>query len=146
VATAVKGVSIADSDASVANETITTTLSDTGGILTVVNKGGVVTGSGSTKLTIAGTLSQVDADLATLTYKKAATGGDTISITANDGNGGTAAPASIAVTVGSGPAAVDLSLFSQYVASGFGADGAGAGLAVYHPQAVQHLELAGVHH
>jgi len=60
-----------------------------------------VYGAGTNDLTIVGTLDQVNADLATLTDSMAS-GSDTITVTAFDSAGNTAAFQTIAVTTGSG--------------------------------------------
>ena len=87
-AVAITGVSIADADASSASETVTVTLSDTSGDLAATASGAAVTGSGTTHLSIAGTLAQVNAALGTLTDTATQAGGDTINITSDDGRGG----------------------------------------------------------
>ena len=61
-----------------------------------------MSGSGTSSLTIAGSLSQVNADLATLTDDTPWTAGDTIAILATDSLGHSATQASIAVST-SGP-------------------------------------------
>src|SRR5262249_44896322 len=55
---AIPGISVADGDAESANETITAVLSDSTGLLSASGAG--VSGSGTTALTISGTLSQVN--------------------------------------------------------------------------------------
>jgi hypothetical protein len=103
--TPIPGVSIADSDANSAHETLTVVLIDTYGLLSA-NKsapggGGVISGSGTKDLLIQGSLTQVNADLTSLTFTSTTVGPDSILIAANDGRGGTD-NATIAVTVGSG--------------------------------------------
>jgi Ca2+-binding RTX toxin-like protein len=83
--TPIGGVSVADADADTVPETITVVVTDASGLLLAT--GSVVAGSGATSLTITGTLSEVNAALATLTY--AGSGTDTIDITADDGRGST---------------------------------------------------------
>ena len=104
-ASAVADVSIADADAVSANETITATLSDSDGLLSANTSanggGGSITGAGTTSLTIAGTLTQVNADLSTLTDNDSSLAADSIAVNANDGRGGVAVQQSIAVTVSS---------------------------------------------
>ena len=100
---AIAGVSLSESPTT-SGEAFTATLSDTNGVLAAntgaTGGGGTITPSnGGTTLTIAGTLAQVDADLTTLTDTDATAGSDTINVSAVDSNGGTATPASIAVTV-----------------------------------------------
>ncbi|MEO8926907.1 MAG: hypothetical protein ABI306_07055, partial [Caulobacteraceae bacterium] len=94
-ATAIGGVSLSESNTT-AGETFTTTLTDTAGLLSATGAG--VSGSGTTSLTITGSLSQVNADLATLTASEGAPGMDVITLGATDSNGGTAAPATVSVT------------------------------------------------
>ena len=91
-----------------AGETFTVTLSDSAGVLSATTGatggGGTITPSnGGKTLTIAGTLSQVNADLTTLADTDATTASDVISVSASDSNGGSAGPASIAVTVNGAP-------------------------------------------
>jgi len=148
-AKAITGVSLTDADATAANETLTVTLTDKTGTLSATSAGGgTVTGAGSAKLAIVGSLSQVNADLATLTFKGAAAGTDTITVAAADNNGAVATPAAIAVTVASKPAvsSPDLTLFSQYVAAGFGGDHAGIAIASYLQPPAQQVELAAARH
>jgi hypothetical protein len=94
-ATAVSGVSLAEAD-NVAGETFTVVLTDTNGVLNAT--GGTQSNSDHT-LTITGSLSTVNTDLATLTDDDATTAADTIAVTASDSYGNTAAAASIAVSV-----------------------------------------------
>ena len=61
--------------------------------------GSTVAGSGTSTVTISGTLGAVNADLATLTYRDAAPGLDTITLGAIDQTHFAASPVSIAVTV-----------------------------------------------
>ena len=98
---AVAGVALAETNVTGA-ETFTVTLSDTLGLLSATGPG--VTGSGSTSLTISGSLAQVNAALATLTDGSAAAGSDTITLNATDSNGGAATPASIGVSFNAPPA------------------------------------------
>jgi hypothetical protein len=92
VNTTVTGVSIADTDATSADETIRVDLSDNHGTLSATTAapggGGTITGSGSTHLIISGALSQVNADLNTLRDVETALGLDTIAVLASDGRGG----------------------------------------------------------
>jgi hypothetical protein len=84
-ATAVPGVSVADADAASAGEILTVTLSENAGSLSAAGAG--VSGSGSNVLTITGSLTQVNAALATLTEKEASAS-DMITISASDSRGG----------------------------------------------------------
>jgi Ca2+-binding RTX toxin-like protein len=83
VASAIGGISVADAAAAAANESLTAILSDTTGLLSVTGAG-VTTGAGTTQLTISGTLAQVNAELATLSFLDATFGSDTISIVTTD--------------------------------------------------------------
>ncbi|HTC52227.1 MAG TPA: hypothetical protein VK700_09850, partial [Steroidobacteraceae bacterium] len=97
-ATAVTGVSLAETS-NVSGETFTTTLTDTNGILSVTAGGATVTGNASKSVTISGSLTQVDAALASLSDNDATAGADSITVNGSDSFGNTAAPKSIAVTV-----------------------------------------------
>src|SRR5439155_6661037 len=102
----VAGVSVADSDAISANETITAALTASGVLAAntnAANGGGNVTGSGTHSLQIVGTLTQVNADLSTLTITESALAGDTIQVSASDGRGGSAGPQGITVNVNAPP-------------------------------------------
>jgi hypothetical protein len=102
----VAGVAVADANATVAGETLTVTLSDTLGALTATTAaGGAVTGSGTAKLVLTGTLAQVNGDLATLSYVSAKAGSDSIAIGATTSTGETASPLAIAVTAAPAPKA-----------------------------------------
>jgi hypothetical protein len=74
-------VSIAESS-DTTGETYTVTLSDTYGVLTATGTG--VSGSGSTSLTISGSLSQVNTALGTLKDADSTLGADTITLNASD--------------------------------------------------------------
>jgi hypothetical protein len=82
----------------------TVTVSDLQGLLSASGSG--ITGSGTTNLTITGSLAQVNADLATLRDLDMAAGSDTITVIATV-NGGAGATARIPVTVGVPPVSVD---------------------------------------
>ena len=97
--TAITGVSLAGSVTS--DEILSVTLTDSHGLLSASGNG--VSGSGSAKLTITGTLTQVNADLKTLSDSDGTTGSDTITLTASDSFGNQSAPQTIAVTVKGGP-------------------------------------------
>ncbi len=94
--TLIAGLSLAEI-ANVTGETFTVTLADTNGLLSATGTG--VTGSGTTSLTIAGSLTTVNSDLATLSDTDGTTPSDTITLNAVDSFGVAAAPQSIAVTV-----------------------------------------------
>ncbi len=99
---AITGVSLSETG-NTTGETFTVTLGDTNGLLSAntaaTGGGGTITGSGSTSLTITGTLGQVDADLTTLSDNDGTTPSDTITVNASDSFGNHAAAATIAVTV-----------------------------------------------
>jgi len=100
----VSSISISDSDAATHNETITVTLSDTYGFLSATTStsggGGTISGVGTTTLMVSGLLSQVNADLSTLTYTGNTISSDTITINASDGRtNGTAPAKTLPVTV-----------------------------------------------
>ncbi len=89
-------------------ETFTLNLHDTNGVLTAntgaIGGGGTITSSnGGTTLSINGTLSQVNADLTTLTDTDGITPSDTIVYTLSDSNGGVGTPVTTTVTVNSTP-------------------------------------------
>jgi hypothetical protein len=134
VHTPVAGISISDADAAAASETFTVVLSDPAGYLKVTAApGSVVTGTAK-KLTIVGTLAQVNADLATLTdYFARPVSGDAISITANDGNGGIASAVialSTSATAAAPAAGPNPTLLAQFVAAGLGSSAPGQSLAL----------------
>src|SRR5258705_517347 len=83
----ISGVSLSETG-NTTGETFTVTLVDTNGLLSATGTG--ITGSGTTTLTISGTLAQVNADLATLTDTDSNLAADTITLTALDSFGNTA--------------------------------------------------------
>jgi len=89
VRTAIAGIGVTDSDGSQENFSVTLAASN-GGILSATTSGGggKISGAGTSHLTISGTLGQVDADLATLTYFNTRSGSGTIDMLTNDGRGG----------------------------------------------------------
>ena len=100
---AISGVSVAETN-STSGETFTVTLSDNNGVLSAntsaTGGGGTITSTNSGHtLTIVGTLSEVNADLASLKDTDTTPGPDTITVTATDSLGHAAAPQTIAVTV-----------------------------------------------
>lgn len=92
--TALSGISLSQ-DGQTSNETYTVALSDSTGLLNYT--GSAVSGLGSHNLTIQGTLSQVNAVLATLTDTDPSAGVDQIQLKATDSLGGVST-AQIAVT------------------------------------------------
>ena len=99
-AIAVTGLSLSETGNN-AGESFTLTLGDTNGLLSATGAG--VSGSGTKTLTLAGTLAQVNADLATVTDNDATTPSDTITLNATDSFGNVAAAKSVAVTVNGVP-------------------------------------------
>ena len=96
-ASSISGLSISDSDAVSANETIAVVIGDLNG--TFFASGTGVSGSGTKQLTITGPLSQVNNALASVTDLESGTSNDTVTIVANDSRNGTATPATINVAV-----------------------------------------------
>ena len=90
-ATAIAGVSVSETG-NTTGVNFTATLSDTNGLLSATGSG--VSGSGTTSLTITGSLTQVNNDLTTLTDTDASTAADTITVNASDsfGNSATRSP------------------------------------------------------
>lgn len=114
---AITGVSVADDDAHQGTNQVTATLSVTSGTITLATVSGLTFNNGANgdpSMTIQGTLSEVNAAIATLNYKGNANfnGSDTLNVNFNDlGNFGTdpgnsgdgtneQADATIAITVG----------------------------------------------
>ncbi len=101
-ATTITGVGITDAAAANLGEMVTITLADTSGLLSAntaaTGGGGAISGSGTTDLTITGLLSQVNADLTTLTDQDSSAANDSITINASDSGGGTASQQTIAIT------------------------------------------------
>jgi hypothetical protein len=95
----ISGVNLSESG-SISGEIFTVTLTDSHGVLSAsaVGDGDTVIASGTT-LTIAGSLSDVNSDLATLTDTNGTAGSDPITLTASDSLGASAAPQTVAVTV-----------------------------------------------
>ncbi len=85
---AITGISVADVDAGAANVRVTL---GAGGNLTIGTTTGLtVTGNGTPSVMLEGALNNLNPALASLTYRKALDGTDTITVTANDlGNTGT---------------------------------------------------------
>jgi autotransporter passenger strand-loop-strand repeat protein len=83
-------ISIADADPNVANETLTVVLSDSSGLLDATQTGaGTVTGADTTALTLSGNLTDLNNELATLTYTGAANAtSDSIDVATSDDRGG----------------------------------------------------------
>ena len=100
-------VSITYPDGAVAGEQVTVTLSDTSGLLSVdpttPGGGGTITGSGTTKVTISGTLSQVNDDLATLGYAASGTGTELVTVSATGTHGGAGLAQSFVIVTAGAP-------------------------------------------
>lgn len=76
---------------------MTATLTDATGLLSATGTG--VSGSGTTKLVVSGTLAQVNAALATLTDSDPVVGTDVITVAAVDSSGNSAANKTVNVYV-----------------------------------------------
>ena len=132
VATAISGVSVSETG-NTSGETFTVVVSDNAGVLSAntgaTGGGGTITPSNSNKtLTIAGTLSQVDADLTTLKDDESSTSADTLSVSATDSFGNSATK-SLPVTVT--PASGHLAVAAPTAATiGVGRAGAIAGVSI----------------
>jgi FG-GAP-like repeat len=105
VSKAISGVSISDADAVSRGETFKVTLSDTFGQLSASNPGGAtLSGSGTTNLTISGTVAQVNAALAALAYLSPFFGSESISVaTTDNSDGAVTATQFISVTINPPP-------------------------------------------
>ena len=133
---AVTGVSVTDAFAASNPGTLVLNLSATTGLLAMTSGGARLAGSGTHAMSVTGTLAQINADLATLTYTAGSTaGGDTINLDVWDQAGleGTkslevtvaatstgpviAAPASDSVAAGSVTAVAGISVTDAYAAS-----------------------------
>ncbi len=124
LAIAITGVSVTSTTAAVAGETLSVTISDLSGVVSVsAAGGGAVYKSGPTALTVVGSISQVNAALATLTYTETVAGADLISLQASNGNG-LVGKGSIKMTDTATPAAV-----SRFADAMAGLPGAGASIA-----------------
>ena len=103
---AITGTSVSESG-STSSEIFTVTLTDTTGQLSATTSaaggGGTITGTGTNDLVIQGTLTQVNADLTTLTDKNSTAGTDNITVTTKDGFGNSAPSQTIDVTVAALP-------------------------------------------
>ena len=125
-ASAIAGVSVAETGNTTSGESFTVVLADTNGVLSAntgaIGGGGMITpSSGGTTLTIAGTLAQVDADLTTLTDNDPSTATDSITVNAKDSFGNSASQLTITATV------IPVLTVAQYLADPSTADGAPEG-------------------
>ena len=93
---AISGISLTDPGAA-SGQTVTATLTDATGLLSATGTG--VSGSGTTKLVVSGTLAQVNAALATLTDSDPVVGTDVITVAAVDSSGNSAANKTVNVYV-----------------------------------------------
>ena len=85
---AVPGLTLGAAGAVNPSATFAVVLTDVSGTLAATAaSGGTVVGSGTAVVTLTGTLAAVDAELAGVSYGAAATGADTIDVTAYDGQG-----------------------------------------------------------
>jgi VCBS repeat-containing protein len=102
-ATKITGIHLSETG-NTSGEIFTVTLTDSHGVLSAhtVGDGDTAIASGTT-LTITGSLSDVNSDLATLTDTNATAGSDPITLTATNGLGNSAAPQTISVTVNDVP-------------------------------------------
>jgi hypothetical protein len=99
----ISGVSLAECGTNL-GQTFTVTVADIHGDLTASNAGGAsMSGDGSASLTMSGSLSQVNAALETLTDTDSNATPDTITLTATDSLGDTAATKTVTVTVNGAP-------------------------------------------
>jgi hypothetical protein len=96
------GISVADPGAVAAGLTLTAVLSDSAGLLEATAAGaGTISGNDSTQITLTGTLGDLNAELASLTFSGGAA--DTLTISVADGRGGSAA-GTLAIDVSPPPA------------------------------------------
>jgi hypothetical protein len=100
---AIPGVSVSEATPLTAGQTVTVNLSDTHGLLSETAAQGTITGSGTTSLTLTGTVAQVNADLATLKVTDSTLPSDTITVTSSDSRTGDGAPVTIGVSVNTPP-------------------------------------------
>lgn len=102
-ATAISGVSLADPWAAGNPGTLALNVTSTGGTVSMQANGGAVGGSGSNAIHTSGSLAQLNADLATLSYAGGSADG-TVTVDVWD-QGGAEATKTIAMTAGGGGAA-----------------------------------------
>jgi len=104
--TTVAGTSVADAFAASNPGTMVLNVSDATGLLAMTSGGTRLAGSGSHAMSVAGTLAQINADLATLSYTAGSTAGtDTISVNVWD-QAGLDSTKTIGVTVAANPTIV----------------------------------------
>jgi hypothetical protein len=83
---ALAGISIADADG--AGQSFTVTLTGTDGTVSTGGGAGTIAGNGTANLILSGSLANVNADLAHLSFKGAAIGAGSLKIVTSDGAGG----------------------------------------------------------
>jgi hypothetical protein len=100
----ISGISLSETG-NTAGESFTVTLNDANGVLSASTAGGATVSSsnGGTTLTVGGSLTQVDAALATLSDTDSVAGSDNITVNAADGFGNTATQQTVAVTANGTP-------------------------------------------
>jgi serralysin len=117
-AIAISGVSVTDAFAASTPGTLALNISATGGVIAMTSGGTSLDGSGTDAMSVTGTLAQINADLATLTYTAGSSaGGDTIIIDVWD-QAGIEGSKSIEVTVTAPPAPVITMPASESVTAG----------------------------
>jgi hypothetical protein len=98
----ISGISISEAG-STGSETFNVTLTDSSGVLGIASAHGATVGGTSTDLTVSGTLTEVNAALATLTDTDGTAGSNPITVNATDSFGGVAAQQVAAVTANGVP-------------------------------------------
>jgi hypothetical protein len=104
--TTVGGISVTDAFAASNPGTMALNVSDTTGLITMTSGGSKLAGSGTHAMSVSGTLAQINADLASLTYTAGSSAGtDTISVNVWD-QAGLSATKTIGVTISPDPAII----------------------------------------
>jgi hypothetical protein len=98
-ASPITGVTVSEADPLPQGQSITVTLADSNGLLSVVPGNARVTGLDTTRLTVTGNANQINAALETLADTDAVAGTDTIGVYATDTRGGRTPLERIAVTI-----------------------------------------------
>ncbi len=117
--TAIHGVALTDSYAITNADAVTVTVSDAHGLLAMNDASAVVVaGSGTTSITLSGTVEQVDAKLATLTYTTyGAASNDTITVAAVDLYGGTVTDKTAVIVTSNAPPTVTQGAIQLFASS-----------------------------
>jgi hypothetical protein len=103
--TTISGVSVADAFAASSPGSMVLNVSDTTGLIAMTSDGTKLAGSGTHSMSVTGTLAQINADLATLTYTAGSSAGtDSISVNVWD-QAGLDSTKTIGVTVSAEPTA-----------------------------------------